>query len=241
MYRIKKLTTKDKKTMKKILKAIRFGSVMTAVALLTFSFFGAASADALITSSLSTGSSGSQVTELQTYLATNASIYPSGLITGYFGVLTEAAVQRFQAREGIVSSGTAATTGYGRVGPQTRARLNTLISLGGQGNWDTVPILSNLFITRATSTLTFSWNTNEPTQGQVFWDTATLRSDEASGPRQQPYVSGTQANDGIALGMSHNITVSGLQPNTLYNYLVRSIDSVGNMSMIWPSVVRTNQ
>ena len=46
--------------------------------------------------------------------------------TGIFGVVTEQAVQKFQIRTGIISSinpGTPATTGYGVVGPQTRAKI----------------------------------------------------------------------------------------------------------------------
>lgn len=44
--------------------------------------------------------------------------------TGYFGALTLAAVQKLQLKHGIVTSGTPETTGFGRVGPKTRAYLN---------------------------------------------------------------------------------------------------------------------
>jgi len=43
--------------------------------------------------------------------------------TEYFGALTVQAVQAFQAKYGVVSSGTPNTTGYGRVGPKTRTML----------------------------------------------------------------------------------------------------------------------
>ena len=43
--------------------------------------------------------------------------------TGYYGALTEAAVQSWQRRRGLVSSGTPDTTGYGILGPKTRAAL----------------------------------------------------------------------------------------------------------------------
>jgi hypothetical protein len=46
--------------------------------------------------------------------------------THYFGPRTQSAVQRLQAKYGIVSSGSPFTTGYGAVGPKTRALLNTL-------------------------------------------------------------------------------------------------------------------
>lgn len=219
--------------------SILFGGTM--MALLVFSLLGIQSASASITRSLDLGSTGSQVTELQTYLATNASIYPEGLVTGYFGQLTKAAVERFQTTQGIISQGTPATTGYGRVGPQTMARINSLLGSGGsQTSWDTSPILSNPSVQYSNTTATFAWTTNEPTQGQVYWSNTPLQFDEATGPRQQPYVSGTIALDAGGLQTNHTVTVSNLQANTTYYYLVRSVDNVGNMSMIWPSSFRTN-
>lgn len=61
-----------------------------------------------------------QVSNLQTVLKTDPLIYPEGLVTGYFGKLTDAAVKRFQTKYGIES--------IGFVGPQTRAKLNELFS-----------------------------------------------------------------------------------------------------------------
>ena len=77
---------------------------------------------------LSVGVSGADVTALQTFLAADATVYPEGLITSYFGPATERAVQRWQAKNGVVSSGTAATTGYGMVGPGTRAAIARVCS-----------------------------------------------------------------------------------------------------------------
>lgn len=212
------------------------------VAILLISFFGIQSVSAAITSSLDIGSTGSNVTQLQTYLATNASIYPSGLVTGYFGPLTQAAVQRFQAAQGIISSGSPSTTGYGRVGPRTMAAINILMGSGGsQTSWDTVPVLSTPLVQYSNTTATFTWTTNEPTQGQVYWDNTALRSDEATGPRQDPYVSGALALDAGGLQTNHTVTISNLQANTVYYYLVRGIDNGGNLTMTWPSSFRTNQ
>lgn len=73
-----------------------------------------------------------QVTRLQNYLKNttirNSSgqtvqVYPEGLITGFFGPLTEQAVERFQCALGIVCSGEPNTTGYGQVGPVTQAAM----------------------------------------------------------------------------------------------------------------------
>lgn len=43
--------------------------------------------------------------------------------TAYFGSLTRAALKRFQCDKGIACSGSETTTGYGAVGPKTRAAL----------------------------------------------------------------------------------------------------------------------
>lgn len=76
-----------------------------------------------ITRTLSFGSKGADVSALQTYLASDKTLYPEGVISGYFGRATEKAVQRFQAARGIVSAGSPSTTGYGAVGGKTRAAL----------------------------------------------------------------------------------------------------------------------
>jgi len=224
---------------------LRLGLISSATAMVLFAvvmLLGIQSASAAITSQLDLSDRGPEVTELQTYLATNASIYPEGLVTGYFGQLTKAAVERFQTTQGIVSQGTPVTTGYGRVGPLTMARINSLLgSGGGQASWDASPTLSNPSVQHTNTTATLTWTTNEPTQGQVYWSSTPLQYNEAIGPRQQPYVSGNLALDDGGLQTSHTVTVSNLQTNTTYYYLVRSIDNVGNMSMAWPSSFHTNQ
>ena len=63
------------------------------------------------------------VNNLQKALKTDSSIYPEGQVTGYFGSLTLRAVKKFQEKYGIASPG---TSGYGNVGPKTRAKLNEL-------------------------------------------------------------------------------------------------------------------
>lgn len=210
---------------------------------LAISLFGAQFASAAITASLDVGSTGSNVTELQTYLAQNPNLYPSGLVTGYFGSLTQAGVQKFQTAQGIVSSGSPESTGYGRVGPQTMAKLNAVMggSVLGASTGEMSPILSNLSVQTGATNATFAFNTNVGTKGHVYYDVAPIRFDEATGPRQLPYVSGSAALDEGGLQTNHVITVQNLQPNTTYYYLVRGVDGVGNMSLIWPSSFRTGQ
>jgi hypothetical protein len=72
---------------------------------------------------LERGSNGEEVRLLQKILASDPALYPEGLITGFFGSLTESAVKRFQAKLKIDQVGT--------VGPETLAKINELLSLAG--------------------------------------------------------------------------------------------------------------
>lgn len=76
------------------------------------------------------GSSGEDVKQLQEFLAKDKNLYPEGLITGFFGPLTEAAVKKLQIQHEIISGGTPDTTGYGYIGPKTLTRLNELVTEG---------------------------------------------------------------------------------------------------------------
>lgn len=66
--------------------------------------------------SLSQGMSGDDVKTLQAILAADPSIYPEGLVTGFYGSLTSKAVKRFQQKYGIEA--------LGLVGPKTLKKLN---------------------------------------------------------------------------------------------------------------------
>lgn len=84
-----------------------------------------------LTSTISEGMNGSAVTSLQQFLA-KAGYFTAG-VTGYFGPVTRQAVEQFQKAEGIVLNGTPETTGFGAVGPQTRAAIQRL-TCGGSGS-----------------------------------------------------------------------------------------------------------
>lgn len=68
------------------------------------------------------GLRGADVTQLQQFLISQ-NLLASDSATGYFGALTERAVQQWQSKNSIVLHGTAATTDYGAVGPKTRAAI----------------------------------------------------------------------------------------------------------------------
>lgn len=82
---------------------------------------------------LDLGATGTDVKSLQQFLnKLGFSVAPAGQAgsagfeTEYFGPATQAALKKFQAAQGIVSSGDPISTGYGRVGPQTIKKLNEL-------------------------------------------------------------------------------------------------------------------
>lgn len=113
---------------------------------------------------LSLGASGKDVLSLQRYLSSDASIYPEGTASGYFGALTERAVKRFQVKYGVVSSGSPSTTGYGAVGPRTRALLLekscgiSIPDVDGEGGVARCAISSDKSAVLANQPVTVSWN-----------------------------------------------------------------------------------
>jgi plastocyanin len=82
---------------------------------------------------LKLNSTGDDVSRLQQFLALDPAIYPEAKVTGFFGALTQTAVQKWQAKFNIVSSGTPDSTGYGVVGPRTAAAIS-IICAGGSIN-----------------------------------------------------------------------------------------------------------
>lgn len=84
----------------------------------------------LVGRSLKLGLRGDDVTRLQEFLARDSEVYPEAQVTGYFGALTQSAVQKWQAKYNIVSSGTPDSTGYGVVGPRTAAAISIICSGG---------------------------------------------------------------------------------------------------------------
>jgi len=225
---------------------ILFGGTM--VAILVFSLLGIQSAYAAITSQLDIGDRSSEVTELQTYLATNASVYPEGLVTGYFGQLTKAAVERFQTAQGIVSQGTPTTTGYGRVGPLTQADINAKLAGGGSPSpsGDVYsPTIRSVNVDTDRNGASITWTASEASMGKVYYSTSPIRIsnifDSTGVFSGEPVVSGTLAQyDGVAR-VTHTVNINNLTPNTTYFYLVVVFDSTKNVSITSPASFRTTQ
>ena len=87
----------------------------------------------MLNKQLDFGMTDPQVRELQKFLnsqgfaVATTGAGSAGNETDYFGALTQSALQKFQAAKGIVSTGDAATTGYGRLGPQTLTAIQKLL------------------------------------------------------------------------------------------------------------------
>lgn len=190
---------------------------------------------ATLTRSLELGMSGADVTSLQSFLAQDPTIYPQGLVTGYFGSLTKSAVSNFQVRNGIDS--------VGRVGPATLPVINYQIvnGMAGGGNGTVAsqaPVIGNVGINVTNNTANVAWNTNESAQGVLYYSTSPLMLTEHPNSVD---VSGAQAiMMDTGLRTSQSVIAQNLQSNTTYYYMVYSTDQTGNVSVTWPSTFRTN-
>lgn len=69
-----------------------------------------------LTSEINPGARSDEVMKLQELLARDSTIYPDGIVSGYYGPKTTAAVRKFQAKYGLPA--------VGRVGPATLVKLN---------------------------------------------------------------------------------------------------------------------
>jgi len=93
----------------------------------------ATSVSATFATTLLLGLRSGDVKNLQTFLIQKGYL-DSGYATGFFGTLTQKAVQQFQCDENIVCSGSPVATGWGVVGAKTRRALNTLYGGGQSAN-----------------------------------------------------------------------------------------------------------
>ena len=197
--------------------AVLYATIVAAVLVGVFSVYSIARAE--ITTQLDLGSQGSDVSELQSYLSTNPMLYPSGLVTGYFGTMTEGGVQKFQTSQGLVSQGTPATTGFGRVGPVTMARLNSL--MGGvynPGGDHYAPWIYKGTVSVGKNEAVISWKTGETAISRVMYNT--------SWPFLYATAPSVRANK---YSTSAVIVLTNLKSNTTYYYTRESVDSSGNI------------
>lgn len=187
---------------------------------------------------LQLGMTGSDVSLLQTFLAADPSLYPRGLVTGYFGSLTKSAVMNFQLRNGI--------SPVGRVGPVTLSAINVQMANGvGSGTDLYAPVITSVQLNTSTTGATVSWTTNEASRGKLYYSTSPIQLRnlfDATGVNfVEAVVSGTLAPYDAGVRSAQTVSISGLTPNSLYYYLVEALDASNNVSITLPSYFRTAQ
>lgn len=209
---------------KKINIGLSFGAI--SAILIGSTMFANAQA---LTRQLQLGMSGADVTELQTFLAKNPTFYPSGLVTGYFGTLTKAAVARFQSANGI--------SAIGRVGPQTLAAINAQLGNAVNTNPSGVNPISGVSITNnGSGMVTINWTTPVATRATVYYSTTPLSTYEND---NSVTISGSTAT-ASNYQTTQSLQISGLSTGTTYYYTIYTTDQNGNVNMTWPSTFRTN-
>lgn len=199
--------------MTKINQKVFISATFFVAPLLTLAFILPLNANAaLLTRQLDIGMTNSDVTSLQTFLAANTTIYPEGIVSGYFGELTAAAVSRFQAANGIPA--------VGRVGPQTLAAINT--QMGGASPVTSTdvwaPTIYPETVTIGQNFATISWTTSDAARSRVMYGTS------------WPFLySVAPSVSSAGYNATSNITLNGLQSKTTYYYVLESVDDSGNI------------
>lgn len=206
-------------------------SVIAAVLFLAaITFAHAQTANRLpIINQLDVGATGNDVLRLQTLLAMNPTIYPAGLVTGYYGPMTKTAVTQFQIGYGLDP--------VGRVGPLTRAKMNSLIASGLAPDVNAYSI-GNVHVETTQTTATITWTTAEPARGKVNYDSLPIVMLETSKALTEPVTTGIAVNES-GYAQSHSLTLSGLIPGHVYFYTLESVDQTGNVSVTLSSSFAT--
>jgi peptidoglycan hydrolase-like protein with peptidoglycan-binding domain len=196
----------------------------------------------LLTGQLDYGQTSNNVTNLQTFLASSPAIYPQGIVSGWFGPLTKSAVMNFQAAYGISQAG--------RVGPQTLAKINSLITSGvglSGGTYSdsaTAPWIYYNSIVEApsTTTATVSWTTDIPTKAKVYYSVTPFQFAEAQvGVTRPTIIGGTETLETTSLQTNQQVVLSGLQSNTVYYYMIEALDANSNVTYILPATFTTSR
>jgi len=184
---------------------------------------------------LKPGMTNDEVKTLQEILATDSTVYPEGLITGYYGKFTEKAVRKLQNKFCLEE--------VGSVGPKTLWRINELLQEGAGSSGKvppglliapgiqkklcktttpdtTAPVISSIeAINISAATAKIKWTTDEVANGKIWYSTTT------------PVVTtGDPTKSSSTYVVSHSIQLTGLAANTTYYYVVGSADGSGNIT-----------
>lgn len=209
---------------------VPYYSFITAIALVVVSVPAFAFAD-ILTRELQLGMSGNDVSLVQTHLAKDNTIYPQGLVTGYFGSLTKSAVSNFQARNGIAT--------VGRIGPVTLQALNAQMAGGGSvviGMGGIAPTISSVNVGASRNSAIVNWNTNQSAKGVVYVSPSPLVTYERE---HSVDVSGNVVMMDSNYRNTQSVSLTNLQPNTTYYYMIYTTNQFGDVSVTVPSAFLT--
>jgi len=181
-----------------------------------------------LTRQLDQGMSGSDVSSLQSFLGQDNTIYPQGLVTGYYGTLTTSAVSNFQARNNIPT--------VGRVGPITLVALNAQMDAGMNTSALVAPTISSVYANAGRNNATINWSTDQAAKGVVYYNSSPLTTYEYANSVD---VSGATAMTDSNFRTSQSVSLQNLQPNTRYYYLIYTTDQAGNVSVTVPTTFQT--
>lgn len=191
-----------------------------------------ASADTLYRQ-LQFGMRGNDVSSLQTFLGTDSTIYPQGLVTGYFGGLTKSAVSNFQARNGIPTAG--------RVGPQTLPVINAQMA-NGMNNGGVIAggraaSIYNINVAVNRNVPTISWTTDELTKGVVYYSSSPLSAYERENSVD---INSASIMTDTNFRSSQSVAIPNLASNTTYYYMLYTTDQDGNVSVTTQQTFQTS-
>ncbi len=197
------------------------------VLLLSLVITGTAHADTLYRQ-LEVGMKGSDVAALQTFLATDITLYPQGLVTSYFGFLTKSAVANFQSRNGLPA--------VGRVGPATLPIINAQMNGTVTVSAESAPAIYGARADVSRNGAQIVWATNEAAKGVVYYSSSPLSTYENV---NSVSVNGSLAMTDENFRGAQNVSITGLQASTIYYYMIYTTDQQGNVSVTWPSTFKT--
>jgi len=80
------------------------------------------------------------------------------------------------------------------------------------------PTVSNIVTAVSTSSANVSWNTNEQATSRVYYSTSSAITSTSS----------TNFIENLTLKVSHLLSIAGLLPDTVYYFIIRSVDGSGN-------------
>jgi len=112
---------------------------------------------------------------------------------------------------------TAIFTAENSSGQKATSSMNiTVTALSGDV---TGPVMSNIMTSSSNSTSTITWTTNEASTSQVYYSTGTPVDVNSSG---------TSNISNASLVTSHSLNITNLTANTLYHFVIKSVDSSNN-------------